>query len=195
MNKLVHIAIGVAAGTGIGFGVGATLGAMGDGMAGEKTRAGDIEAGIQDYKARLTEFESYDGTLIRYGEACLSVLGNYAPEGPLSNVSQDVAVADLLANPDHPCGDDATQVRIATQDFLGVKTTLHDLQARDINEDYQKIESINENNRIDDEYRLWLYTGAIGALLCGLIGGGVGIGMHEFKEENAVRQQRPRRSL
>lgn len=187
MNKAAEIALGVTLGAGIGFGLLAAAGVAADGVFGEKTKAGDVQDKIDTYKQDLADYEVYNGTLVRYGEACLAVLDNYTIDGPLANVPQDIVVTDLLANPGQPCGDNATEVRIAAQDVINVKSTLSKLQAYDINSDYRKVESINNNNKNDDEFTLWLYAGAVGALIGGILGVFVGIENARISAESKKR--------
>lgn len=184
--KTIGFCIGICGGA--FFGVGAAIGAAGDELNHEGTSVESVEKEIQGYKDKLQLFEEYDDTLVRYGNACLAVMTNYEPGGALSSVTQDTAVDDLLANPDLPCGDDATEVRIAVQDILTVKTTLDDLYNEDINEKYKKIASINEANRKDDEYRAWLSVGLFASLLGGAVGMIAGLSVCEETKEAEKRK-------
>lgn len=170
MNNKLDIASYVALGASIGFAVGAGSGALLDGANGRNHSGAALEAQAEQYQSDVIEFESRSQKFVAiYAPECLNLLDNYAPDGPLAAVPQSDIVNDLLANPTQPCGVDATHVRIAADDVLGVKTKLAELHAYDFNANYQKQLDAKKDNQEDEDFDGWL----VGGLALALLGSGL----------------------
>lgn len=143
--------------------------AIGVGEVADGTDAGTLnryrENVVEDESNVLEADLAFDRLTQELGEACVTKVELYFPEGSLADTPEDSIVSDLLLASNQPCGDDPSEVRADARAYINAHLERESLEAR-----YEETKEALPGVQEDAEDRLWPNLLPIGMLVGAFVG-------------------------